>query len=44
MFMIQAIYGSQFADLYVTAETVEQAIEAAKAVCPFPVRWTRFVA
>ena len=49
-FMIQAIYGEQFEDIYVEAETVEAAIEAARAVSVLyhPGRlgraWDRFVA
>jgi hypothetical protein len=49
-FMIQAIYGEQFEDIYVEAATVEAAIEAARAVSvlyrtPGVSRsWVRFVA
>ncbi len=41
-YFVQAIYAHQFADLYVQASSPEAAIAAARKICPFPVRWTRF--
>lgn len=41
--MVQAILGEQFEDVYVTARTAEEAIAKARKATALKSRWTRFV-
>ena len=42
-YIVQAIYGNQFEDLYVEARSPEQAVAKARKLTSLRSRWTRFV-
>ena len=43
-YLIQAILGERFEDLYVEARSVQEAIRKAEKLTTLRSRWTRFVA
>lgn len=42
-YLVQAILGEQFEDLYITASDENAAVEIAKKTTALKSRWTRFV-